>query len=96
MITTWQPRASSDWAASARLGADTAYDEGQMKIPPFLYYAAWVILFVAATACINIMGVTVTARMNKIFLCIQLTVLAVFVIGCLYFRKVEDSFADLI
>jgi len=40
---------------------------------------AWVILFVTATAFINIMGVSVTARMNKIFLCIQLTVLAGFV-----------------
>lgn len=40
---------------------------------------AWVILFVAATALINIMGVSVTARMNKIFLCIQLAVLTVFV-----------------
>src|SRR3954452_18367397 len=39
----------------------------------------WVILFVAATALINAMGVTVTARMNKIFLCLQLAVLAVFV-----------------
>jgi amino acid transporter len=41
---------------------------------------AWVILFVTATAFINIMGVSVTARMNKIFLCIQLAVLAVFVV----------------
>src|SRR3954453_17106130 len=41
---------------------------------------AWVILFVTATALINIMGVSVTARMNKIFLYIQLAVLAVFVI----------------
>src|SRR4051795_991318 len=40
---------------------------------------AWVVLFVTATAFINIMGVSVTARMNKIFLCIQLTVLAAFV-----------------
>src|SRR3954452_20031852 len=40
---------------------------------------AWVILFVTATAFINAMGVTVTARMNKIFLCIQLAVLAGFV-----------------
>lgn len=39
----------------------------------------WVILFVAATAFINVMGVTVTALMNKIFLCVQLVVLAVFV-----------------
>src|SRR4051794_9561091 len=40
---------------------------------------AWVIVFVTATAFINIMGISVTARMNKIFLCIQLTVLAAFV-----------------
>ena len=40
---------------------------------------AWVILFVMATALINMMGVSVTARMNKIFLCIQLTVLTGFV-----------------
>ena len=39
----------------------------------------WVIVFVVATALINIMGVTVTAAMNKLFLYIQLTVLAVFV-----------------
>jgi amino acid transporter len=40
---------------------------------------AWVILFVTVTASINIRGVTVTALMNKIFLWIQLIVLAVFV-----------------
>jgi amino acid transporter len=41
---------------------------------------AWVIVFIVATAAINIRGVSVTARMNKIFLCIQLAVLAVFVV----------------
>src|SRR4051795_10258612 len=40
----------------------------------------WVILFVAATAIINIMGVSVTARMNKLFLVIQLAMLSVFVV----------------
>ena len=47
---------------------------------PLLPSWVWVILFVAATAIINIMGVSVTARMNKIFLCIQLAMLSVFVV----------------
>lgn len=40
----------------------------------------WVVIFVAATALINIMGISVTAAMNKIFLYIQLAVLAVFLV----------------
>src|SRR3954453_8693343 len=47
---------------------------------PLLPSWVWVILFVAATAIINIMGVSVTARMNKLFLVIQLAMLSVFVV----------------
>lgn len=38
----------------------------------------WVILFVAVTAVTNVLGVDVTAKMNKSFLYIQLAILAVF------------------
>lgn len=41
---------------------------------------AWVVIFVIATALINIMGIGVTATMNKIFLVIQLVVLGTFLI----------------
>ncbi|KRA37870.1 amino acid transporter [Nocardioides sp. Root614] len=56
---------------------------------------AWVILFVAATAFINIMGVSVTARMNKIFLCIQLTVLTVFVVWATALIIAGDAYLSL-
>jgi amino acid transporter len=49
------------------------------SLVPLIPGWGWVIVFVAATALINIMGVTVTAAMNKVFLYIQLAVLAVFV-----------------
>lgn len=39
---------------------------------------AWVVLFVAVTALTNLMGVDVTAKMNKAFLYLQLVILAVF------------------
>ncbi|KQT05150.1 amino acid transporter [Rhizobium sp. Leaf391] len=39
----------------------------------------WVGIFVALAAFINLGGITVTATMNKLFLCIQLIVLAIFV-----------------
>lgn len=44
-------------------------------VPPWL----WVVLFVAATAVTNLLGMNVTARMNKYSLWIQLGILAVFV-----------------
>ena len=56
---------------------------------------AWVIVFVVATACINIMGVSVTARMNKIFLCIQLAVLAVFVVWATALIIAGDAYLSL-
>ena len=49
------------------------------SLVPLIPGWGWVIVFVVATALINIMGVTVTAAMNKLFLYIQLTVLAFFV-----------------
>src|SRR6478672_3173948 len=49
------------------------------SLVPLIPGWGWVIVFVVATALINIMGVTVTAAMNKVFLYIQLAVLAVFV-----------------
>ncbi len=49
------------------------------SLVPLIPGWAWVIVFVVATALINIKGVTVTAAMNKLFLYIQLTVLALFV-----------------
>ena len=39
----------------------------------------WVGIFVALAAFINLGGITVTATMNKLFLCIQLIVVAIFV-----------------
>lgn len=56
---------------------------------------AWVVIFVVATACINIMGVSVTARMNKIFLCIQLAVLAVFVVWATALIITGDAYLSL-
>jgi len=56
---------------------------------------AWVIVFVVATAAINIMGVSVTARMNKIFLCIQLSVLAVFVVWATILIISGDAYLSL-
>ncbi len=56
---------------------------------------AWVIVFVVATAAINIMGVSVTARMNKIFLCIQLAVLAVFVVWATALILSGDAYLSL-
>lgn len=38
----------------------------------------WVIVFVAVTEVTNVLGVDVTAKVNTSFLCIQLTILAVF------------------
>lgn len=40
----------------------------------------WVIAFVIITVVINLRGINVTAAMNKVFLYIQLTVLAVFIV----------------
>ncbi len=42
---------------------------------------AWIVVFVLAAAAINLAGISVTARMNMLFLWIQLVVLAVFVVG---------------
>ncbi len=39
----------------------------------------WIVVFVIAAAAINLVGIKFTARMNLMFLCIQLVVLAVFV-----------------
>ncbi len=50
------------------------------SLVPIIPGWGWIIIFVVATALINIMGVTVTAAMNKLFLCIQLAVLAVFAV----------------
>ncbi|WP_433297047.1 APC family permease [Pseudonocardia sp. CA-142604] len=44
---------------------------------------AWIIVFVALAAGINLGGMAVTATMNKVFLLIQLVVLAVFVVWTL-------------
>ena len=41
----------------------------------------WVVTFVILAAAINLGGINLTARMNMIFLCIQLAVMAVFVIA---------------
>lgn len=49
------------------------------SIPEFV----WVIVFVVLAAAVNLRGIRVTATMNKIFLAIQLVVLAVFVVGAL-------------
>lgn len=48
-------------------------------IPAFV----WIILFVVLAAAINLRGINLTAGVNKIFLAIQLIVLAIFVIGAL-------------
>ncbi|WP_449277662.1 APC family permease [Leucobacter sp. GX24907] len=48
-------------------------------IPEFV----WVIVFVVLAATVNLRGITLTAGMNKIFLLIQLVVLAIFVVGAL-------------
>jgi amino acid transporter len=50
------------------------------SLVPIIPGWGWIIIFVVTTALVNIMGVTVTAAMNKIFLYIQLVVLAVFVV----------------
>lgn len=41
----------------------------------------WIVVFVIAAASINLAGISVTARMNMIFMVIQLVVLAMFVVG---------------
>jgi len=41
----------------------------------------WIVVFVIAAAAINLAGISVTARMNMVFMVIQLAVLAVFVAG---------------
>ncbi|MDX1888024.1 APC family permease [Mycolicibacterium sp. 050158] len=43
----------------------------------------WIIVFVVVTAAINLRGITFTASMNKIFLVIQLVVLAIFCVWAL-------------
>ena len=43
----------------------------------------WIVTFVLAAAAINLAGIGVTARMNMLFLWIQLLVLAVFVVGAI-------------
>lgn len=48
-------------------------------IPEFV----WVIVFVVLAATINMRGIRITANMNKLFLAIQLVVLAIFVVGSL-------------
>lgn len=39
----------------------------------------WVVLFVVATVVINVLGINVTAQMNRVFLYIQMVTLAVFI-----------------
>lgn len=46
-------------------------------VPPWV----WIVVFVVAAAAINLAGISVTARMNMLFMIIQLLVLAVFVVG---------------
>ncbi len=41
----------------------------------------WIVTFVLAAAAINLAGISVTAKMNMVFLWIQLVVLTVFVVG---------------
>jgi amino acid transporter len=48
-------------------------------IPAFV----WIVVFVVLAALINLRGINLTAGANKIFLAIQLVVLAVFVVGAL-------------
>lgn len=48
-------------------------------VPEFV----WIIVFVVLAAAINLRGITLTAGMNKIFLAIQVVVLAIFVVGAL-------------
>lgn len=55
----------------------------------------WVIIFVVATALINTMGVTMTARMNKTFLVIQLAVLTVFVVWATKLILAGDAYLSL-
>lgn len=43
----------------------------------------WIVVFVLAAVAINLAGINVTARMNMIFLWIQLIVLAIFIIGAI-------------
>ena len=42
---------------------------------------AWIVVFVLVAAAINLAGISVTARMNKVFLVVQVAVLAVFAVG---------------
>ena len=48
-------------------------------VPAFV----WIVVFVVLAAAVNLRGINLTAGMNKIFLVIQLVVLAVFVVGAL-------------
>jgi amino acid transporter len=65
------------------------------SLVPIIPGWAWIILFVVATALINIMGVTVTAAMNKLFLYIQLAVLAVFVVWATLLIIRGDAYLSL-
>ena len=49
------------------------------SLVPTLPAWVWIVVFIVITAAINLRGITFTAAMNKIFLVIQLLVLAVFV-----------------
>ncbi|WP_276122501.1 APC family permease [Pararhizobium qamdonense] len=62
------PALLSVFAASAMTGL-------WPNVPAWL----WVATFVALAAFINLGGITLTATMNKLFLCIQLVVVAIFV-----------------
>ena len=54
-----------------------------VSIFPATYAWMWIILFVVIAAAINLLGINMTSKMNKLFLAIQLIVLAIFIVGAL-------------
>ncbi|MGY4651274.1 MFS family permease [Mycobacterium sp. URHB0021] len=54
-----------------------------VSIFPATYAWMWIILFVVIAAAINLLGINMTSAMNKLFLAIQLIVLAIFIVGAL-------------
>lgn len=54
-----------------------------VAVVPVVPAWVWIILFVVLAAAINLRGIGLTAKMNMVFLVIQLVVLGVFVVGAL-------------
>jgi Amino acid permease len=49
-------------------------------IVPSIPQAAWVLLFIASNTTVNLLGIETTARASKIFLAMQLVVIALFIL----------------